>query len=349
MGSNRLASSKGSVANANYARANFVLVFAGALCYAIVVALLPSGGSQARAPIADSLQTSSELISAVNSLRASRGLPPYNANPILMQIAQAHADYMAATGNVTHYGADGSRPYQRALGAGYPVAGDLSLGGWFSENIQAGGGLSPAGAVTAWQGDAPHLNTMLSPNLFDVGAGVSKNGSTVYYVLDAGAAGESSGNPGLPGGTVVAGTPLVSQFMVPVTINTPMADGSVYHEVQYGQTLWSIAIAYETKVDTIKTLNQLATNDLQPGQRLLIKVVPTAVPATPTRTSTATAALPTATGESPATTPSIESTLDVAEEPASPRGGGVNVALLIMLGTLLFAGLGTWLGTRRLG
>src|SRR6185436_7938246 len=116
------------------------------------------------------------------------------------------------------------------------------------------------------------------------------------YVLDAGASGESSGNPGLPGTLTAPGTPLVSQFMVPVTLNTPGPDGFIYHEVQYGQTLWSIAIAYDTKIDIIKSLNNLATNDLQPGQKLLIKQVPTPIPATDTAAPSATASLPTEAG-----------------------------------------------------
>jgi LysM repeat protein len=267
-----------------------------------------------------------------------------------MQIAQTHADYMAATSNVTHYGPDGSRPFQRALAAGYPVAGDLSLGGWFSENIQAGSGLSPAGAVTAWQGDAPHLNTMLSPNLFDVGAGVSQNGGSVYYVLDAGASGSSTGDPGLPGTITAPGTPLVSQFMVPVTVNTPGQDGRIYHEVQYGQTLWSIAIAYETKIDAIKLLNNLTSNDIQPGQKLLIGTGPTPQPAsaTPPRGSTATNP-PTHTATRPvATTTGSKSPLTGTPVLAEPgRAGGGNVAILIIFGALLFAVLGTWLGTRK--
>lgn len=325
--------------------------FGGSLGFALIVLAVPSGTTHARPAAEAQPQTSSELITAVNSLRASNGLPAYSANSLLMQIAQAHADYMAATGSVTHYGPDGSRPFQRALSVGYPVAGDLSLGGWFSENIQAGSGLSPAGAVTAWQGDAPHLNTMLSPNLFDVGAGVSKNGSVVYYVLDAGAAGASSGNPGVPGASAIPGTPLVSQFMVPVTLNTPDSDGSVYHEVQYGQTLWSIAIAYETKIDAIKALNGLPGNDLQPGQRLLIKKVPTALPASATPSATKTES-PTQTTavESPAAAGSAEGVPPTGTRPApQERSGGnsINVAVMIMLGTLLFAGLGTWLGTRR--
>ena len=90
-----------------------------------------------------------DLINAVNALRASRGLPAYSINSTLMSVAQAHSDYQAAIGTVTHYGPGGTRPFQRALAAGYPVAGDLSLGGFYSENIQGGPGLTAQSAVNA--------------------------------------------------------------------------------------------------------------------------------------------------------------------------------------------------------
>jgi uncharacterized protein YkwD len=92
-------------------------------------------GVQAMDVKPSNLSSAVELIAEVNSLRISNGLPPYSQHPILMQIAQAHTNYQAAIGTGTHYGADGSRPFQRALAAGYPVAGDLARGGYFSENI----------------------------------------------------------------------------------------------------------------------------------------------------------------------------------------------------------------------
>jgi LysM repeat protein len=320
------------------------------LLFALGVGSFPSGSTQALSAYAAPVFTPGELIAAVNNLRASNGLPPYNANSTLMQVAQAHADYMAATSNTTHYSADGSRPFQRALAAGYPVAGDLSRGGWFSENIQAGSGLSPSGAVTAWQGDAPHLNTMLSANLFDVGAGVSKNGNVFYYVIDAGASGASSGSPGLPGTVVAPGTPLVSQFIVPVSLNTAGPDGVVYHEVQYGQTLWSIAIAYETKIDEIKSLNNLTTNDIRPGQNLLVKRGPPPVILVETATATASMSLPSETATLTATSTAAltnPSTTVMPTEPVRQPPGANLTVISIIFGALLFAALGTWLGTRK--
>ncbi len=39
-----------------------------------------------------------------------------------------------------------------------------------------------------------------------------------------------------------------------VAISTAREDGAIYHEVKYGQSLWSIAIAYGTKIEEIKRL-----------------------------------------------------------------------------------------------
>ena len=125
----------------------------------------------------------SSLIAAVNALRAANGLPAYSVNDILMGTAQGQADFMSVNG-VSHYGYGGTRPYQRVLDAGYPLAGDLSQGGFMSENIWAGLNLSVPEVIVNWQGDAAHLNTMLSPNLQEIGAGVTLVGDYVYYVID---------------------------------------------------------------------------------------------------------------------------------------------------------------------
>ncbi|GAB4426463.1 MAG: hypothetical protein Kow002_15770 [Anaerolineales bacterium] len=294
-----------------------------------------------------------DLIAAVNALRIANGLPPYNPHPILMQIAQSHADYMAATGSVTHYSADGSRPFQRALNAGYPVAGDLSLGGFFSENIVAGR-FTADRAVEIWQGDAPHLNTMLSSNLQDVGAGVTKVGDFIYYVIDAGLASNApvQYTPNSP--NVTPGVPPdVSQFIVPVVTSTPDENGLVYHEVQSGQSLWAIAIAYETKIDEIRRLNNLPGDAaIYPGDRLLVReeATPTADVGTTTASPVASQATNTLLPESTATFQAVEavkSTSTPARQPVSAGGNSAGVVIGIVLAVLLVAGLLTWASASR--
>lgn len=213
------------------------------------------------------------LITEVNALRAANGLPAYTVNSTLMAIAQQHADYMSVNG-VSHYGPGGTRPYQRALAAGYPLAGDLSLGGFISENITAGSNKSVQQAVLEWQGDAPHLNTMLSPNLMEIGAGVTIVGGYVYYVIDC-ARPTSSGQPQYtpaPGQTPA--TPLVYAPPLASTAipNTPLPDGEIWHIVQPGETLWLIAITYGVKVAEIRQLNGMSEAEaIYPNEKLLIR------------------------------------------------------------------------------
>jgi uncharacterized protein YkwD len=315
--------------------------------------LLASAGAPRISPAqAKSSGDAYGVIEAVNKLRISNGLAPYNTHPILMQIAQAHADYMAATGSITHYGPNGSRPFQRALAAGYPVAGDLSLGGYFSENIVGGYDMSPSGAVSSWQGDAPHINTMLSPNLSDVGAGVAQAGGLTYYVLDAGLA---SGNPvsytPAPGETPGVLTP--SEFMAPVLTNTPGPDGAVYHEVKYGQSLWSIAIAYDTKIDQIRQLNNLPSDDIYiyPGQKLLIRKVETASPGLPSPIATVTLVTVTPSRTHPLTSTPIgtatPTTLPTRALPASSDRSTTATLVAVVLAALVVSGVLTLVSRRE--
>ncbi len=321
------------------------------------------GVSAQPAAMPQSQSSASDLIAEVNALRISNGLPPYTISPILMGTAQAQADYMAAIGSVTHSGPGGIQLTQRLLNAGYPLAGDLSLGGFRAENI-TGGNKTASQAVQGWTGDAPHLNTMLSPNLSEIGAGVAKVGDRYYMVIDC--AQPTTGGfpqvytPGLK--DPIVGTSAPSDFIVPITKNTPDGDGFVYHEVQYGQTLWAIAIEYGVKIDEIRALNSLGpTNDIYQGDRLLIKKdMPsspvaalsetTATPVQPIQSPTS-LSFPFATVTSFPTTTSlaIETPTAVIEIAENSMGGSstAGVAIGITLIAFLFAGLFSWISSRR--
>ena len=124
------------------------------------------------------------LVDAINAERVKNKLPALTAHPSLMSNAQKHAEYMASSGEITHNSADGSRPFQRHLAAGYPLAGDLSRGGIASENIVAGSNMTIAEAIAYWYGDNPHTHTMLGDQYNNCGAGVALAGDTIYYCLD---------------------------------------------------------------------------------------------------------------------------------------------------------------------
>jgi len=124
------------------------------------------------------------LVDAINAERVKKNVPPLKVHPILMTSAQKHAEYMSSGGGITHYSADGSRPFQRHLALGYPLAGDLSRRGLASENIVAGSGMTIEQAIASWYGDEPHTNTMISQKYTECGAGVAVSGNVIYYCFD---------------------------------------------------------------------------------------------------------------------------------------------------------------------
>jgi uncharacterized protein YkwD len=243
---------------------------------ALAGSLLVPGEAAARRRL-ELITTPSQMIAAVNNLRISHGLPALTDHPILMQTAQSQADYMAATGNVTHARPGGMTYTQQLLSLGFPLAGDLSRGGFRAENILSSyGPLDWNGVPPGWQ-DADHMNTMLSQNFTHIGAGISQSGNTYYYAVDTAAVtsnGQMQSSAGgiltsVPGGADEAAD--VSQYMVPVTVSTARPDGDVIHKVQYGQSLWSIAIAYGTTIKNIQALNHLGEDlVIYQGQELLV-------------------------------------------------------------------------------
>jgi LysM repeat protein len=264
-----------------------------------------------------------------------------------MGIAQTQANYMASSGDVSHTRPDGSRPYQRALAAGYAIEGGYPPY-FFSENIiSTGGNMSPADAVQAWTGDDAHLNTMTSDMLQEIGAGVAVSGGNVYYVIDC-ARPKTSGPPAgyTPGAESVFN--LANEIIEPVTKSTPNTGGDVIHEVKSGQSLWQIAIEYGVKIDEIRLLNQLPTAYLiNPGDTLLIQKLGTATPAPPTQTPAATS---TSTPNGPPT-PTSSATGTPSPTPAAfggLEGGGTGVAVAgIIAAALAAAGLMAWASRTR--
>lgn len=294
--------------------------------------------------------TAQELISEVNALRASNSLPPLRADPTLMRTAQTHADYIASTGVLTQFSADGKRPYQRALDAGYVVAGDLSLGGTFSELIQSGAGLTPAGVVDLWGGSPTQRSVMLSSDFQDVGAGMAISNGVTYYVLDLGAQTDPSlptATPEIPGQFVISTVGARGTEAVFVIVSTPQDNGEMFHVVRKGDALWSIALAYGTTIDELKRLNKLSSDEIFEGQTLQVKQAATGTPtSTETPAGTATLGIPTSTVTRPASPTVTTTATPVPVAPTSLRHGGM-VAGIIVFAALLAAGIGSLLGRKK--
>ena len=313
-------------------RRSYLLGSLALLLLCLLVALGSPG--QANAQAGDPYS----LIDAVNSLRAANGLPAYEANSILMSVAQGHSDYQAAIGQVTHTGAGGTAPRDRATGAGYGGGGTFFI----SENIAGGTDLSVDGAISMWLGDDPHIQTMLGANYRDIGAGVAEANGFVYYTIDvAYVAGAGAGNYRPPASITPGGPTPIPIYLVQTA--TPKPDGSVVHTVLSGQTLEGIATAYGIKVSELKQLNHLTGDAIYVGDTLLIQVADTPGPTsttkptiTPTRAATSTHAptrTPTATSTPmpAATTVPAQAAQQESLQPASDTVGNILVVAIIIL------------------
>lgn len=206
-----------------------------------------------------------ELINLINRARTSHRLPALSIDPILMQTAQTTADIMAGNLMMGHIG----DVKGRVMAAGYGI-GDIP---WATENFVVLPLGSESRILTAWADDI-HQIPMVDPNYKHVGAGVAEVDGSAYYVLHAAYTSNKIYKPGVPGTPGVQVKNVFSEYMYPVQTVTPQADGSVVHIVKSGQTLWSIAIAYNTHIVDILNANNLpqSLEMVYNGQRLIIPI-----------------------------------------------------------------------------
>ena len=201
-----------------------------------------------------------EIIHLVNEVRASYGLPPLQLNSALVAAAQNHANWMAANNFYSHTGQGGSSPQSRATASGY--------GGYATENIVGGTGLSSRQAVIWWQNSAVHFNTMISTRYTEVGAGYASGNGQNFYTLVAGRPPDAGAGP-RPGADA-AGEPII---VIPIELARPREDGSIVHVVGEGQSAWMIAAHYEITLADLLLFNGMTQDDvLQPGDEVTVRL-----------------------------------------------------------------------------
>lgn len=269
----------------------------------------------ARTPSAAMLQAQA-LVAEVNSRRAASGLPAYNISGELMASAQAHSDYQASVGMVTHSGAGGSRPVERAMAAGY--GGGLQV--FVTENIYGGMNTSASQAVDWWIADGGwHYEGVMSTTYVDIGAGVASSGGTTYFTLDAGWISGNAAAPSTSGSSAnnaPAANATKAVVVKPMMISTAAADGSIVHTVEQGQTLWTLAAKYKIGLDELLTLNNLNQNSFVfPGDKIVVRPSSTPGAAVPTEAASLAVTLP-ADAPPPGTeTPTPIAALDMLSTP----------------------------------
>ena len=269
-------------------------------------------------PRAAQTETPSQVIAAVNAFRTANGLPALEVDYALMGAAQAHSDYQASIGQVTHTGPDGSRPIDRAYAWGFGNGATAFV----SENIAGGYKVTIQVAIYEFWQDEAHLHTMLNPNARFIGAGVATSGSSTYYTVDTGyyvgsrprATSDPNATPP-PGGEIPPGPTAVAYD--PFIVSTPREDGAIIHVVGYGQTLIGIANTYGVPLEDIYRYNNYDENTvIYPNEWVIIR--PADEPAI------------TATPENPAPTPSPAGTEPSPRPTRTPRAAQSTLPVVVV-------------------
>lgn len=214
-----------------------------------------------------------DLISLVNGMRNANGLASLNVDSYVMACAQGTAETMASSGMTWHIGNAAGRISSYGYNNGNAC--------FATENFMMGGPGTTISSIQAAWSDESHMIPMTNPAYCAIGAGVATNadGFTYYVVQAAYPAGSkgcaynnsSAGNSASVSSGSPAATADISQIIKNVTIAEPDEDGSIWHTVQDGQSLWMIATAYDTTVEVLQAWNNLGTGTaLSLGQKLLI-------------------------------------------------------------------------------
>ncbi len=302
-------------------------------------------------PVSAQQATPYELIDLTNQWRASYGNGTLITDSILMGTAQATAETMAAIKACGHLGDVRGRIQAAGFGGGSTV--------FATENIACGSNSDASTIVYQIWGDEIHMMPVTGVYYTHIGAGVATdNEGYSYYVLHAA---YSANNPGTrPGATPASGTTVpgavyetpapIERYVVSVKKADPQPDGSIIHQVGYGQTLWGIADVYAVKLEDIVNLNPLIADDLMiyEGQKLLIALAPlhtATLPVTETPIPTTATPRPTLTS-APSSTPTVSvivtltaAPLSQPPEPEAPKSETRKIVGIIIL-TLCAAGLG---------
>jgi serine protease len=111
------------------------------------------------------------VVQLINSERVDRGKPRLSIDSRLVQAARRHSQDMADNNIFSHYGSDGSSPFDRIRAAGYRFR-------MASEAIGGGYG-SPEQVVEAWMNSPLHRSILLG-NYTDVGVGYVHQPDSAY-------------------------------------------------------------------------------------------------------------------------------------------------------------------------
>ena len=97
----------------------------------------------------------------VNAYRKTKGLRPLQLQPALTEAARAHSRDLAKWDRISHFGSDGSNPWDRVKRSGYPAK-------LAAENVGTGQA-SIEEVIKGWQASPGHNKNLLLPDAQHMG------------------------------------------------------------------------------------------------------------------------------------------------------------------------------------
>lgn len=124
----------------------------------------------------DSTQSGQEqaILQLLNTARLAAGSPALSINPALTRAALIHSEDQARRNVMGHEGSDGSRPWERAISAGYSST-------FVGENVLVRPDLHASGAFDQWWNSLPHHENMMNPEFTEIGIAFSPSETSSYY------------------------------------------------------------------------------------------------------------------------------------------------------------------------
>jgi uncharacterized protein YkwD len=108
----------------------------------------------------------------VNTYRKTKGLRPLQLQPALTEAARAHSRDLAKWDRISHFGSDGSNPWDRVKRAGYPAK-------LAAENVGTGQA-SVEEVVKGWQASPGHNKNLLLPDAQHMGIALVQDTKTEF-------------------------------------------------------------------------------------------------------------------------------------------------------------------------
>ncbi|MDF5751496.1 CAP domain-containing protein [Spongiactinospora sp. TRM90649] len=113
-----------------------------------------------------------QAVRLTNQARRRNGCRPLRVDPRLARSARQHSIEMAESGQLTNNSPDGSTPWKRMEGAGYPDGGAVNIGRGYP---------SAQEAVRGWMASPSHRANILNCRLAAIGIGVVEGPGGLWW------------------------------------------------------------------------------------------------------------------------------------------------------------------------